>query len=117
MNREPVPTFDSLEDAYEYVSRLREALDEAYGTIVEATAEAQQVEGAARRVDALQIVDFKLNQLRQHMLASLILLNDLRTLRRLLQGERENTEDTSGEGEDTPADGVERVRTPNARHD
>jgi hypothetical protein len=36
-------------------------------------------------------VDHKLNSLRQHVLASLILLNDLRTLRRLLLGEREHT--------------------------
>jgi hypothetical protein len=39
-------------------------------------------------VQALLLVDIKLNQLRKHMLASLVLLNDLRTLRRLLLGER-----------------------------
>jgi len=91
MNPEPFTTFESLEGAHDYVSLLREAVDEAYGLIVEATVEAQQTKGAERRVHALQIVDLKLNQLRQHVLASLILLNDLRTLRRLLQGEREST--------------------------
>ena len=44
--------------------------------------------GAERRLDALRIVDHKLNHLRQNLLASLILLNDLRTLRRLLLAER-----------------------------
>ena len=81
--------FESLESAHEYVSLLREAVDEAYGSIVEATVEAQQIPGAERRVEALRLVDFKLNGLRQHVLASLILLNDLRSLRRLLLAERE----------------------------
>ena len=105
MNPEPSTVFDNLESTHEYVSLLREALDDAYGSIVEATLEAQQTKGAERRVDAQRVVDFKLNQLRQHVLASLVLLNDLRTLRRLLLGERENTDGTSRAREDTPADG------------
>jgi hypothetical protein len=40
-------------------------------------------------VEALRLVAHKLNQLRQHLLASLRLLNDLRTLRRLLLNERQ----------------------------
>jgi hypothetical protein len=81
--------FDSLESAYEYLSLLREAVDVAYASILDDTAVAEQTKGAKRRVDALRIVDHKLSQLRQNLLASLILLNDLRTLRRLLLGERE----------------------------
>lgn len=80
--------FGSIESAYEYVSLLREALDEAYAEIQDDTDEAQRMKGAERRVQALRLVDLKLNQLRNHMLASLIILNDLRTLRRLLLGER-----------------------------
>jgi hypothetical protein len=79
--------FDSIESAYEFVGLLREALDEAYAEILNDTEAAVQV-GAGRRVDALRLVDYKLQQLRQHMLASLVLLNDLRTLRRLLLRER-----------------------------
>ena len=49
----------------------------------------RQIKTILKRVEALLLVECKLNQLRQHMLASLIILNDLRTLRRLLLGERE----------------------------
>src|SRR5688572_8673597 len=80
--------FDSIESAYEFMSVLREALDEAYAEIQTDTDTAQRTAGAERRVQALQLVDLKLNQLRQHLLASLIILNDLRTLRRLLLGGR-----------------------------
>jgi glucose-6-phosphate-specific signal transduction histidine kinase len=81
--------FDSLESAHEYLSLMREALEEAYVAIQEDTAEAQRTEGAERRLEALRLVDYKLNQLRRHLLASLVLTNDLRTLRRLLLGERD----------------------------
>ena len=51
--------------------------------------------GLERRVDAFRLVSLKLNQLRQHLLASLVLLNDLRTLRRLLLGERREESDSA----------------------
>ncbi len=41
-----------------------------------------------RRVQALRIVQFKLDKLEQHLQSSSRLLNDLRTLRRLLLDER-----------------------------
>ena len=80
--------FDSIESAHEFVSLRREALDQAYLQIQDDTDAARRVRGAERRVQALLLVDIKLNQLPKHMLASLVLLNDLRTLRRLLLGER-----------------------------
>jgi hypothetical protein len=80
--------FDSIESAYQFLSLLREALDEAYAQNQDDTDAARQAKGAERRVHALGLVDAKLNQLRNHILASLIILNDLRTLRRLLLGER-----------------------------
>lgn len=88
--------FASIESAYEYVSLLREAIDESYAEIQDDTNEAQRTRGGERRVQALRLVDLKLNQLRSHMLASLIILNDLRTLRRLLLGER--ADDGSADG-------------------
>jgi hypothetical protein len=81
--------FETLESAYGFVSLLREAVDDAFASILDETAGAEATAGAERRVDALRLVDHKLNSLRQHLLASLILLNDLRTLRRLLLGERQ----------------------------
>lgn len=95
MVQEPDSPFETLESAYGFVSLLREALDDAYASILDETARAQETKGAERRLDALRLVDYKLNSLRQHALASLILLNDLRTLRRLLLGERQ------GAGADT----------------
>jgi hypothetical protein len=85
--------FDSIESAQEYVSLLREALDEAYASIQDDTAEARLAPGAERRVEAFLLVDHKLNQLRRHLMASLLLLNDLRLLRRLLLRERDGAAD------------------------
>jgi hypothetical protein len=80
--------FDTLESAHDFVGLLREAVDDAYVEILGETDRARATDGAERRVHALRLVDYKLNSLRQHVLASLRLLNDLRTLRRLLLGER-----------------------------
>ena len=87
MAGDPSGPFDSLESAHDYLALLREALDEAHRAILDDTVLARR-EGAARREDALNLVEHKLNRLRNHLLASLVLLNDLRTLRRLLLGER-----------------------------
>jgi hypothetical protein len=89
MAQERETPFDSLESAHEYLSLMREALEEAYAAIQQDTAEAQLTQGAERRLEALRLVDYKLNQLRKHLLASLVLTNDLRTLRRLLLRERD----------------------------
>jgi hypothetical protein len=90
MTQERDSPFETLESAYGFVSLLREAVDDAYSSILDETARAQETTGADRRLHALRLVDHKLNSLRQHLLASLILLNDLRTLRRLLLGERQS---------------------------
>jgi hypothetical protein len=63
-------------------------------TIVEAKSEiATDIDAAIaanpdRRVEALRVVQFKLDKLEQHLKTSSRLLNDLRTLRRLLFDER-----------------------------
>jgi len=90
MADQPATPFDSLEGALEYVGLLREALEEAQAAIAEDAALAR-AESATRRVEALQLVTYKLDRLSQHVGASRRLLNDLRTLRRLLMGEREDT--------------------------
>ena len=81
--------FETLESAHGFVSLLREAVDDAYASILDETEATRDLAGGERRLHALRLVDHKLNSLRQHVLASLILLNDLRTLRRLLLGERQ----------------------------
>jgi hypothetical protein len=80
--------FDTLESAHEYVNQLRETVDAEFASILEDTAIAEQTSGEERRVDALRLVQHKLTSLRRNLLSSLILLNDLRTLRRLLLRER-----------------------------
>ena len=81
----PETPFANIESAYRYVTLLREALDDASASI-EKDIDTAVATGAERQVEALRLVAHKLKQLRQHLLASLILLNDLRMLRRLLLG-------------------------------
>lgn len=94
MTQESSSPFESLESAHDYLSLLREALEEAQASILD-DAEVAQKHGATRRLDALRLADHKLDRLRQHLLASLVLLNDLRTLRRLLLAERPGATATS----------------------
>lgn len=79
--------FDSIEGSREYVALLAEAIDEARGE-VEAEIALALSEGADRRTEALQLVAYNLAKLSLHMTTSRRILNDLRTLRRLLLAER-----------------------------
>jgi len=81
--------FDSIEGAREYVRLLEETISDTRKTIDEDIAVATQTKGAERRLDALRLVNYKLNQLHGHFVESSRILNDLRTLRRLLLGGRE----------------------------
>jgi len=53
-------------------------------------------------VQALQIVQFKLDKLEQHLQSSSRLLNDLRTLRRLLLDERPEPTTTASPDRNRP---------------
>ena len=80
--------FGSIEGAAEYLGLLLESVDEARGDLEAETRLA--VEGSAeRRLQAIQLATYKLAQLRTHLTTSHRLLNDLRTIRRLLFAERE----------------------------
>jgi hypothetical protein len=80
--------FDSVEGAHEYLSLLSDAIQDAKGEI-EADIRAAEDPKFPRRLEALRLVSFKLDKLEQHVKNSRRLLNDLRTLRRLLLDERE----------------------------
>ena len=80
--------FESIESAQEYLRLLAEQVVEVRGEIVEDTAAAER-ERAARRVQALQLADYKLKQLEEHLGGARRALNDLRLLRRILLGEPE----------------------------
>ena len=92
LDHPPQSPFDSVENAHQYVRLLVEAITEAKSEIAAdldtadraAVAPAQ----AQRRIEALRLVQFKLDKLGKHLESSSRLLNDLRTLRRLLFEER-----------------------------
>jgi len=79
--------FDSIEGSHEYVALLAESLDEARREVDEEIALAER-EGADRRKEALLLVSFNLAKLNLHITTSRRILNDLRSLRRLLLAER-----------------------------
>jgi hypothetical protein len=82
--------FGSIESAQEYLRLLAEALQEAQQTFPEDVVDSEPVDeqSRARRLQAMQLVSYKLNQLADHVNGSRCVLNDLRTLRRLLLRER-----------------------------
>ena len=88
MSYNPETPFDSIEGSQEYVSLLADAIDEARKD-VDADIEAAMAEDADRRREALQLVSYNLAKLSLHIKTSRRILNDLRTLRRLLLAERQ----------------------------
>lgn len=79
--------FDDIEGSHEYVRLLAEAVDEARRD-VEADIAAAEQDRADRRKEALLLVSYNLAKLNLHITSSRRILNDLRTLRRLLLAER-----------------------------
>jgi hypothetical protein len=79
----PETPFDNVEAAHEYVGLLLETVGQAR-TEVAHDLEQARAQGAARQVEALQLVAFKLDRLEAHLGSSRQLLNDLRRLRTLL---------------------------------
>jgi hypothetical protein len=79
--------FDNIEGSHEYVALLAEAVDEARRD-VESDIAAAERDGAERRKQGLLLVSYNLAKLNLHITTSRRILNDLRTLRRLLLAER-----------------------------
>jgi len=83
----PVTPFDTIESAQDYIDLLLEAIEETrrdVSTEIRLSTSANQ----ERRIEALQLVALNLNKLSCHVTKSRRILNDLRTLRRLLLEER-----------------------------
>ena len=87
MSYEPETPFDNIESAHEFVDLLKEAIDEAKQDVDSQIAAAEGA-GAERRQQALKLVQYNLTKLGQHVTTSRRILNDLRSLRRLLLEER-----------------------------
>ena len=79
--------FDRIEGTLEYIGMLRETIQTTKIEVQRDVVRAQS-ERAERRLEALHLVTYKLERLGRHIDSSHRLLNDLRTLRRLLLGER-----------------------------
>lgn len=79
--------FGTIEGAAEYLGLLLESVNEAREDLEAETALASAA-GAERRQQAIQLASYKLSQLKMHLSTSRRLLNDLRTIRRLLFAER-----------------------------
>lgn len=86
-NGKSATPFDNIESSHEYVSLLAKAVEEALAEVDADISLALETD-AGRRREALQLVRFHLNKLSGHMTSSRRILNDLRTLRRLLLEER-----------------------------
>ncbi len=88
MNREHETPFDSVESAHEYLTLLIEALLDAKNEVASDLAIREANFGHVRHTKALQVVLYNLERLERHMKISRRLLNDLRSLRRLILQER-----------------------------
>jgi hypothetical protein len=84
---QPETPFDCIEGSHEYVAMLADALEEARRD-VESEIIAADRDAADRRKQALLLVSYNLAKLNLHITTSRRILNDLRTLRRLLLAER-----------------------------
>lgn len=86
--------FESIESAHEFIVLLEESIGEALGEVdsdlKQATAESDE-----RRAHALQLAIYKMGLLNSHVKKSRRLLNDLRTIRRLLFAERDGDTTTA----------------------
>ena len=80
--------FDSIEDTQEFIALLEESIQEAIRDLESELALAQK-EHHERRAEALNLALYKLGQLRTHTGRSRRIVNDLRSLRRLLSNERQ----------------------------
>lgn len=87
MSNEAETPFDSIEGSHEYVALLAEAIQEAHRDVQAEVALAEK-DGAERRKEALLLVAYNLGKLELHIRSGRRILNDLRTLRRLLLAER-----------------------------
>ena len=86
MERGPGTCFESIESAHEFLALLSEVVNDAKQTIDAEMGHAQA--GPVRRTAALKIARYNLDKLEVHLDRSVRILNDLRSLRRLLFGER-----------------------------
>jgi hypothetical protein len=87
MSPELARPFESIESAHEFVGLLEESIEDAV-LEVKGHIQTAKTEQNQRRAEALTLAIYKMRQLSSHMHKSRRILNDLRTIRRLLFQER-----------------------------
>lgn len=103
--------FSTIESAQDFVKLLTKAVYDAKQEL-QGHMDEESVSDASRRMDALRIALYSLGKLDSHLHQSSRILNDLRTLRRLLlteRGTKSNTvaEPRSATSENTSAEELE----------
>jgi hypothetical protein len=83
--------FDSIESAHDFVTLLAGTIGDAKRDL-EADIDREAGQNASRRLEALRLALYNLEKLEMQMHRSRRVLNDLRTLRRLLFQERNVSE-------------------------
>jgi len=91
MERQSEQPFESIESAYDFFRLLSEAVAEAKRDIdgqIQGRIQRESNSTPSRRLDALRVVYYSVEKLEFHISCSRRILNDLRSLRRLLFEER-----------------------------
>lgn len=88
MNYRSDALFDSIESAHQYVQLLAEVVLDVKKDL-ENDNSSDQASHFPRRQDAIRLALYNLDKLQRHMTTSSRILNDLRSLRRLLLEERQ----------------------------
>jgi hypothetical protein len=105
MNSQIDNPFETIESAHDFVTLLSKAVSEAKPEL-ESDVQREFSSDVSRRLDALRMAVYMLDKLEVHMSRSKTLLNDLRTRRRLLLGERKRTGATQFAGARPESHGV-----------
>jgi len=82
--------FDTIESAHQYVQLLADVVSEVRKDL-ESETSCDRGSQFPRRLDAVRLALYNLDKLQFHMIAGSRILNDLRSLRRLLLEEREGS--------------------------
>ncbi len=99
---QPDDPFGTLESAHDFVTLLAAAVSQAKEEVQADVARESAGPHLSRRIDALRIALYNVEKLETHLNKSSRILNDLRTLRRLLFEERS----PGSQPEAKPATGV-----------
>ena len=89
MSNETAQPFATIESALAFMDLLAAAIDDTHADVLEDVATAQS-SGEQRQVEALQLVNYKLEQLSIHVAKSERLLKDLARLRALIMDEQKS---------------------------